>query len=88
MISPTVLGAFHRWLDLGPAGSAFVYHTGHLAEDRVRLIWDGAIPRWMAVDPADQLGSEAWGAYERDLALLCQHRVGPNRFEYLAVKKG
>jgi hypothetical protein len=66
---------FKAHLKTAPCGTWITYHLGHLCRDREK-------DRDLAV-----LGDSVFKAYQSKAALLVQRRLGPGRFEYIAVKR-
>lgn len=70
--------AFRQWLRTSRPGGYFIYHLGHLAEDRVHV--DGA-----PVERVESVAAAAWEAQEAGLVELTQVRVAAG-FAYLATR--
>jgi hypothetical protein len=66
---------FEAHLKTAPCGAWITYHLGH-------LWWDRDKDRELAA-----LGDSVFKAYQSKAALLVQRRLGPGRFEYIAVKR-
>jgi hypothetical protein len=73
---------FMNWLGLASSGERIVYAVGFLsvAAHKADVEKDPGAPKLNAVQAA------AWKAYERSRVHLFQRRLGPERYEYLAVK--
>lgn len=75
---------FCAWVGQSAPGAVVEYHRGFLAIDTVRASSDLAeIDRKELV----RLGRRAWWAGEKGLVHLVQHRLGPDRFAYLAIAR-
>jgi hypothetical protein len=59
-------------------GERLIYHVGSLMYDRIRG------PAFGTVHGAAQA---AWEAHTRGEVTLVQHKVGPNVYEYIAIKR-
>jgi hypothetical protein len=66
---------FEAHLKAAPYGAWITYHLGH-------LWWERDKDRELAA-----LGDGVFKAYQSQAALLVQRRLGPGRFEYIAVKR-
>ena len=66
---------FEAHLKTAPCGAWITYHLGH-------LWWERDKDRELAA-----LGDSVFKAYQSKAALLVQRRLGPGRFEYIAVKR-
>jgi hypothetical protein len=66
---------FEAHLKTAPCGAWITYHLGH-------LWWERDKDRELAA-----LGDRVFKAYQSKAALLIQRRLGPGRFEYIAVKR-
>lgn len=60
-------------------GQALIYHVGSLMFDRTQ---PGPYSRLV-----DEIATAAWDAHQRGEVTLVQHKIGLNKFEYVAVKK-
>lgn len=76
--APSAAFRFRQWLRLADSGDRFIYHLGHLAEDRVHV--DGA-----PVELVESVATAAWEAQEAGLVELTQVRVEA-RFAYRATR--
>lgn len=65
---------FQTRLALANAGERITYHTGDLMFDRVRG------------SQLDVTASAAWDAHLAGECLLVQKRIGPNVWEYIAIR--
>ena len=66
---------FEAHLKAAPCGAWITYHLGH-------LWWERDKDRELAA-----LGDRVFKAYQSKAAVLVQRRLGPGRFEYIAVKR-
>ena len=69
------IAEFEAHLKAAPCGAWITYHLGH-------LWWDRDNDRELAA-----LGDSVFTAYQSKAVLLVQRRLGPGRFEYIAVKR-
>ena len=77
---------FRRWLDLSKSRSYTVYHTGHLAADRLKVVPVGGMVLNIFVEDVDEVGRAAMKASERKECVLLQRRLEDGEFEYIAIK--
>ena len=76
--------AFCAWLAQAEPGERLTYHVGHLAIDRLAVL-----------APVGDAGGKRLGALadcalraaEAGLCHLVQHRLGPDRFVYVAIAR-
>ena len=79
--------AFDYWLAHGAPGSRFVYYTGFLGRDRFVVNWRDGRPHVRLVEPLHSLALKVMDACEQGYVTLVQHRIAPEVFEYIAVRK-
>ena len=72
------------WIAQADAGDVLEYHRGTLAIDRLRGM--SKLPR-AECDRVDLLADRAFAAAEQRLVHLVQHRLGTDRFSYLAIAR-
>ena len=72
------------WISQADAGDVLEYHRGALAIDRLRGM--SKLPR-AECDRVDLLADRAWTAAAQQLVHLVQHRLGTDRFSYLAIAR-
>ena len=72
------------WVAQAEPGDVLEYHRGALAIDRLPAM--SKLPR-TECDHVDALAERAWAAAEQRLVHLVQHRLGPDRFSYLAISR-
>lgn len=75
---------FCAWIAQAGPGDVLEYHRGALAIDRLPVM--SKLPR-AECDRVDALAARAWTAAEQRLVHLVQHRLGPDRFSYLAIAR-
>lgn len=61
-------------------GARVVYHVGLLAKDR------GLTKRTILEQTVNETANIAWKLHEQGKVALCQRRVGPFTFEYIAER--
>lgn len=72
-----------NWISTAKPGWQMVYHVGHLAYDRERIIKGKSC----VVEPLATVAQIAYAAYEMGYCELTQVRVSENRFTYLLTKR-
>lgn len=72
------------WIAQADAGDVLEYHRGALALDRLRGM--SKLPS-ADCDRVHALADCAFAAAEQKLVHLVQHRLGPDRFSYLAIAR-
>ena len=84
------IGLVRAWLaGVGGAQKShyFVYHRGHLEEDRGRwVVAEGNQVRWVVAEEVNKVAELMWAAYERGEVVLVQRRVGPGDWLYIAQR--
>jgi hypothetical protein len=65
-----------------PKGARIVYHVGMLAQDR-----GGERGKTEPQRAVNETANIAWNLYEQGKITLCQRRIGPNLFEYIAERR-
>ena len=75
---------FCAWIAQAEPGDMLEYHRGTLAIDRLPVM--SRLPR-AECDRVDVLADRAFAAAEQGLVHLVQHRLGPDRFSYLAIAR-
>lgn len=80
--------AFREWLATSPVGKFYIYHTGFLAIDRVKVIVDekGDIV-YSPVPEIHELAKLAIDAFEDNTVHLFQRKIHDNEYQYIAVKR-
>ncbi len=86
-------GGVRAWLDgieglLAP--KSLVYYRGDLAFDRGHFVTRAKEETvqlvWLPCGPVDVVAKLTWEAYERGDVLLCQKRLGPRDYLYIAIR--
>ena len=72
------------WIAQADPGDVLEYHRGALATDRIQCI--SKLPR-AECDRINLVANCAFAAAGKDLVHLVQHRLGPQRFSYLAIAR-
>ena len=84
VINKMTLERLNAWLRSAKPGEVLAYHEGFLAKDR-----DGsqecALPQSERLR-IDTVAQQAWNANELGLLHLISRKIGPSRFEYIAVR--
>ena len=75
---------FCAWVAQADAGDVLEYHRGALAIDRLQVM--STLPRAECAR-VDLLADRAFAAAEHGLVHLVQHRLGTDRFSYLAIAR-
>lgn len=77
-----------RWIASSHKGDRFVYHTGHLLHDRKFRVFKASSGTFDTVEvkPLAAIADAAVEAYRDGFVVLTQHRIGPDLFEYLAIR--
>lgn len=79
---------FAEWLVDAAPGDTYVYHRGHLAEDRYTEASPGFLmdAEAVAAMDIDQAAAVVWAAAEAGLVLLTQARTLAGPFLYIATR--
>lgn len=72
------------WIAQADPGDVLEYHRGALSIDRLQSM--STLPR-AECDRVDLLADRAFAAAGQRLVHLVQHRLGPDRFSYLAIAR-
>ncbi len=87
VLTPAI-GIVRAWLDRvlsrHPEKEPFVYHRGHLAFDRARVIvGEDGHPKLVVCEEVDGVAKLVWAAHERGEVILTQHRLGKMDWLYM-----
>jgi hypothetical protein len=86
VILPFALRAFIRYAE---RGDHFVYHVGHIAQDRWIGTYGPAITS-LTFEPDGEVSAIADAAYEQYMlgrVSLVQRKIGENTYEYIAQRR-
>lgn len=78
---------FEAWVASASPGDTYVYYQGFLCHDRSYTVWVGRVQETLYNEPTHSVGLAAKAAYEAGKVHLLQRRVGPEDFEYLAIRR-
>lgn len=84
---PMTAEQFDQLLVRAPKGFPLVYHIGNLMEDRLEELPLPLVQHYPHAVALHKLAAAAWYRSERGQCYLVQKRLGPQRYEYRAIKR-